>query len=88
MPRLLEYNVAVHAQLRVVVPDDMPDEDVERLVKKRAQQLVEDGCPEVQLLGPATQLSIKEASADRAHRVSDDRKRITDAEVSWLGEGG
>lgn len=87
MPRLLEYDIAAQTQLRVVVPDDMSDEDVEKLVKKKALDMLDSCLPVIQVLGPATKLSIKEASAEDADRVSDNRKRITDEEVSWLGEG-
>lgn len=87
MPRLLEYDIAAQTQLRVVVPDDMSDEDVEKLVKKKARDMLDSCLPVIQVLGPATKLSIRAASAEDADRVSDNRKRITDEEVSWLGEG-
>lgn len=67
----------------------MSDEDVERLVHREAPNILDSCLPVVQVLGPATRLSISAASADTdAKRVSDNRRSITDEEVAWLGEGG
>lgn len=48
--------------------------------------LLEGPTPTIKALNSGVSLSIRDASADRAHRVSDDKKRITDEEVVWLGE--
>lgn len=87
MPRILEYDIAAQTTFSLVVPDDMPEEAVTALVKKKARELLDDLLPVIQVHGPGEHLSIREASRARAHRISDNRKRITDEEVSWLGEG-
>lgn len=88
MPKLYEYEISVQPKvLRLVVPDDLPDAELLRLVHEKAADMVNRYSPRVQLKGEAQTLTIAEASADPAERISDNRNYITDSEVRWLGEG-
>lgn len=88
MPKLYEYEISVQPKvLRLVVPDDLPEGEIARLVHEKASEMVKRYFPTVQLKCEVKSLTIAEASADPADRISDNRNYITDSEVRWLGEG-
>lgn len=80
--------IAKTRTVRVDVPEGMTHTEVQLLLRKEAERLLDAGTLEVEMsCVPVNHRMVQDAHRNIL-RVSDDRARLTDEEVRWAGEVG
>lgn len=87
MPQRVSVCVTRTRTFEFDAPDDMDDKALAALIRREAAQALEGGVLEFDFETSTIALADVKHSSRGFPRVSDDRKRLTDEEVLWAGEG-